>query len=87
MTATLVDLAFRDRASHKSKVIQKMAYNGLMLFVGIPRSGSGAWKGSLIADILQTDRKKAFLAIVSGVVLVLFIVLVISFEVLNQVGS
>lgn len=77
---------FRDCSSHKSKVIQKMEFIGLMFFVGNPRSGSGAWTGSLIADTWQTDLKKAFLAIVSGVVLALVIMLVISFEVLNQVG-
>lgn len=57
-----------------------------MLFVGIPLPGTGAWTGSLVAETLQMDRKKAFLAIVLGVLLALAIMLVFSYGVLNQVG-
>ena len=76
----------RDRALHKSKAIQNAEFIGLMLFVGIPLPGTGAWTGSLVAETLQMDRKKAFLAIVLAVLLALGIMLVFSYGILNQVG-
>lgn len=72
----------RDRALHKSKTIQNAEFIGLMLFVGIPLPGTGA----LVAETLQMERKKAFVAIVLGVLIALAIMLVFSYGVLNQVG-
>ena len=40
---------------------------GLMLFVGIPLPGTGAWTGALIAITLGLDLKKSFLPIALGV--------------------
>ena len=39
----------------------------LLLFVGIPLPGTGAWTGCVIAAILRMDMKKAMLAIFLGV--------------------
>ena len=44
------------RAMNKSDSIKKYEFVGLMLFVGIPLPGTGAWTGSLIAALLE-DRK------------------------------
>lgn len=76
----------RDRALHKSKGLQNMEFIGLMLFVGIPLPGTGAWTGALVAETLQMDRKKALLAIVLGVFIALAIMLIVSYGVLNQIG-
>ena len=38
--------------------IEKFGYFGLVLFVGIPLPGTGAWTGSLIASVLEMDKKK-----------------------------
>ena len=76
----------RERASHKSGSIKKAEFIGLLLFVGIPLPGTGAWTGSLIAEMLQIDRKKAFVAIVCGVFLALAIMLIFSYGLLNQLG-
>lgn len=76
----------RERALHKSKGLQNMEFIGLMLFVGIPLPGTGAWTGALVAETLQMDRKKALLAIVLGVLIALVIMLVVSYGVLNQIG-
>jgi len=44
-------------------------YIALLLFVGIPLPGTGAWTGTLAASILDMDFKKSVLAVVGGVVL------------------
>ncbi len=45
------------------------AYLGLMLFVGIPLPGTGAWTGTLAASILDMDFKKSSVAVIGGVLL------------------
>lgn len=49
-------------------------YWALMLFVGIPLPGTGAWTGTLAASFLNMDFKKSILAVVGGVVLASVIV-------------
>ena len=41
----------------------------LLLFVGIPLPGTGAWTGTLAASILDMDFKSTVLAVMGGVVL------------------
>ena len=41
----------------------------LMLFVGIPLPGTGAWTGTLAASILDMDFKSTVLAVMAGVVI------------------
>ncbi len=41
----------------------------LLLFVGIPIPGTGAWTGTLAASILDMDFKKTILAVVCGIAL------------------
>lgn len=41
----------------------------LMLFVGIPLPGTGAWTGTLAASILKMDFKSSIIAVVCGVLL------------------
>jgi small multidrug export protein family protein len=45
----------------------------LLLFVGIPLPGTGAWTGTLAASILDWDFKRSVLAVMLGVVLAGFI--------------
>lgn len=47
----------------------KGLYVALLLFVGIPLPGTGAWTGTLAASFLNMDFKKSILAVVGGVVL------------------
>jgi uncharacterized membrane protein len=55
------------------KKLQEKAGRGLfvalMLFVGIPLPGTGAWTGTLAASILDMDFKSSILAVVCGVAL------------------
>ena len=57
------------RAMGKSDQIRKYEFWGLLLFVGIPLPGTGAWTGSLIASLLEIDIKKSSLAILCGIIL------------------
>ena len=47
----------------------KGLYWALLLFVGIPLPGTGAWTGTLAASLLKMDFKKSVLACVGGVLL------------------
>ena len=47
----------------------KGLYWALLIFVGIPLPGTGAWTGTLAASILDMDFKKSTLAVMGGVVL------------------
>ena len=44
-------------------------YWALLLFVGIPLPGTGAWTGTLAASLLDMDFKKSVLACIGGVLL------------------
>ena len=50
----------------------------LLLFVGIPLPGTGAWTGTLAASILDMDFKSSILAVMLGVVLAGIIMGVVS---------
>ncbi len=41
----------------------------LLIFVGIPLPGTGAWTGTLAASILDMDFKRSILAVMLGVIL------------------
>ena len=63
----------------KSETIQKYEFIGLLLFVGIPLPGTGAWTGSLIASLLNVKFKKAFPAVICGILMATVIMCVISY--------
>ena len=62
------------RAMGKSERVEKGWFWGLALFVGIPLPGTGAWTGALIASMLNIPFKKAFPAILLGVIIATVIV-------------
>lgn len=49
--------------------VQKHGFWGLMIFVMIPLPGTGAYMGTIAANIFKIERKRAFLAITLGVVI------------------
>ena len=69
---------------HKGQ-IEKFGYLGVVLFVGIPLPGTGAWTGSLIASVLEMDRKKTFLAVLVGIFLASIIMMLVSFGFLANI--
>ena len=69
---------------HKGQ-IEKYGYLWFVLFVRIPLPGTGAWTGSLIASVLEMDRKKTFLAVVVGVIMASIIMMLLSFGLLANI--
>ena len=74
-----------NRAMGKSDQIKKYEFWGLMLFVGIPLPGTGAWTGSLIAALLGMKFKKAFPAVIVGICMATVIMWFISYVLLGGV--
>ena len=75
------------RAMGKSDSIKKYEFWGLVLFVGVPLPGTGAWTGSLIAALLEVDFKKAILAVLLGIAMATIIMSVVSYGLLGAIIS
>lgn len=73
-----------NKANSKKDKIEKLQYIGLMLFVGIPLPGTGAWTGCLIAAMLNMNKKKAMLYAILGVIMAGAIMMVISYGILDN---
>lgn len=73
------------RADKKSDGIEKGEFLFLLLFVGIPLPGTGAWMGALIASLLNVDIKKASTAIFIGLLLAIVIMDIVSYGVLGNI--
>lgn len=71
------------RAMSKSDSMVKYEFLGLMLFVGIPLPGTGAWTGSLIAALLEMDVKKAVIAELFGIAIATVIMSVVAYGLLG----
>ena len=75
-----------DKKVEKNKAkIEKYGYWGLILFVGIPLPGTGAWTGCLIASVLEMDKKKSLIAAILGVFMASIIMMILSFGVISNV--
>ncbi len=73
------------KAMSKSAQIEKYEFWGIVLFVGIPLPGTGAWTGSLIAALLGIKFKKAFPAVIIGICMATVIMWFISYVILGGV--
>ena len=71
------------KAMSKKGQIEKYEFWGLMLFVGIPLPGTGAWTGALVASLLHMKFGKAFGAILVGIALATVIMSILSYGVLG----
>lgn len=76
---------FENKAMSKKDQIEKLKYWGLLLFVGIPLPGTGAWTGCLIAALLGMDKKKSMVAATGGVIMAGIIMMILSFGVLRGI--
>ena len=61
-------------------------YWALLLFVGIPIPGTGAWTGTLAASILDMDFKKSVIYILLGLLLAAAIMLAVSLGVFGAIS-
>ena len=78
-----VALWLERKAMSKKDSIEKYEFWGLVLFVGIPLPGTGAWTGALIASLLLIRFQKAFVAIFLGIIIATVIMSVLSYGVLG----
>ncbi len=76
-----------NRAMKKSDGVEKGEFIFLLLFVGIPLPGTGAWTGSLIASLLEKDIKKASIAIFLGILMAAIIMDIVSYGVIGSIVS
>ena len=71
-----------EKGEKGGKKLQEKAGKGLfvalLLFVGIPLPGTGAWTGTLAASLLDMDFKQTVLAVMAGVLLAGVIMLLMS---------
>ena len=61
-------------------------YVALLLFVGIPLPGTGAWTGTLAASFLNMGFKKSVIAVLAGVILAGVIMLAASLGVFGAIS-
>jgi len=63
-------IAWLERRAHlKGRLVRKYRLLGLVILVGIPLPGTGAWTGALVACIMDLRLKSALPAIFSGVLI------------------
>lgn len=72
------------KVEEKREQIDKYGYLGLIIFVGIPLPGTGAWTGSLLAVMLGMNRKKSFVCILIGVAIAAVIMSILSYGILGN---
>lgn len=80
-----------EKGEHGGEKLQAKAGKGLfvalLLFVGIPLPGTGAWTGTLAASLLDIDFKSSILAVMGGVLLAGVIMGLASVGVLGALNS
>lgn len=74
-----------EKAHNKIKQIEKYKFLGLIIFVGIPLPGTGAWSGALAAAFMKMRFRDAMLSITAGTLVADIIMCLISYGVLGFV--
>ncbi len=72
-------IKLENKAMSKSDKVTKYKRFGLLLFVGIPLPGTGAWTGALIAVLLKLNLKDSVISILLGVLMATTIMSFISY--------
>lgn len=63
-------VTYLEKKAHlKGRVVQRYSFIGLLLLVGIPLPGTGAWTGALVAAILDMRLRRAVPAILMGLLM------------------
>ena len=76
---------FKDKAIKNKPKIDKYGLLGLILFVGIPLPGTGAWTGALVASVFNMDIKKASIGIFLGIILAFIIMSIVSYGIIGNI--
>lgn len=70
---------FEEKTLAKGDTIRKYEFLGLLIFVGIPLPGTGAWTGALLACLLEVKMKKAVPAIFLGLLMATTIMCIVTY--------
>lgn len=74
------------RSIRKADNIRKYRLWGLLIFVGIPLPGTGAWTGALIADLFDIRIKHSLPVIAAGVLIAGIIISALSYGLFGLLG-
>ena len=86
--AYVVDVEKGEKGGKKLQATAgKGLFVALLLFVGIPLPGTGAWTGTLAASILDMDFKSSVLAVMLGVILAGIIMALASMGLFGALGA
>ena len=66
------------RAHLKGRLVRKYRLIGLVVLVGIPLPGTGAWTGALVASVLDIRMRSALPAILVGLVIAAAVTLTVT---------
>ena len=75
----------RKKADKHKGQVEKYGFWGLVLFVGIPLPGTGAWTGSLVASLLHMKIRKSFPAIFLGIMIATVIMSLLSYGLIGAI--
>ena len=75
----------RKKADKHKGQVEKYGVWGLVLFVGIPLPGTGAWTGSLVASLLHMKIRKSFPAILLGIMIATVIMSLLSYGLIGAI--
>ena len=76
-------VALEQRAHLKGRVVRKYRLAGLIILVGIPLPGTGAWTGALVAALLDIRLRNAIPAIFIGLLIAAAITLAVTMGVIH----
>ena len=76
-------VALEKRAHLKGRVVRKYRLAGLIILVGIPLPGTGAWTGALVAALLDIRLRNAIPAIFIGLLIAASITLAVTMGVIH----
>lgn len=74
-------LKLEAKAEAKKETVEKWEFLGLIILVAVPLPGTGAWTGALVAAMMDMRLKRAFPAVVIGVIIAGIIVSIVTFGV------
>lgn len=78
-------IKLENKANLKKEKFEKSKFFGLLLFIGIPLPGTGAWTGNLIASMINMNKKDAIIASILGVTLAGIIMMIFSYGILGNI--
>ena len=67
------------KAEKNKEKVMRYAFWGLVLFVAVPLPGTGGWTGALVAAMIDMPPKKAFVCVLTGVLIASVIVSFITY--------